>query len=110
MTTDYFWGKIAIVTGGSKGIGRATTIALARTGCQVVFTYASDSGACTKLVTEVGENKVLGIKSNAGNIDDIECHPNCGREIWTHRYNHRKRRYISCHSESYLKPPQTENK
>lgn len=72
MSTDYFQGKIAIITGGSKGIGRATTIALARTGCQVVFTYASDSGACTKLVAELGKEKVLGIKSNAGNIEDIE--------------------------------------
>lgn len=72
MTTNYFQGKIAIVTGGSKGIGRATTIALAKAGCQVVFTYASDSDACMKLVTEVGEDKVLGIKSNAGNVNDIE--------------------------------------
>jgi NAD(P)-dependent dehydrogenase (short-subunit alcohol dehydrogenase family) len=72
MSTSYFQGKIAIVTGGSKGIGRATTIALANTGCQVVFTYTSDSDACTKLVTEIGQDKVIGIKSNAGNIDDIE--------------------------------------
>lgn len=32
-------GKAAIVTGGSRGIGRATVLALAQEGCRVSFTY-----------------------------------------------------------------------
>ncbi len=32
-------GKVAIVTGGSRGIGRATVLAFAQEGCKVSFTY-----------------------------------------------------------------------
>ncbi len=38
--------KIAVVTGGSSGIGQAISIALAKEGCNVVFTYnSSEKGA-----------------------------------------------------------------
>ena len=33
--------KVALITGSSKGIGRATAIAFSRKGCRVVVTYAS---------------------------------------------------------------------
>ena len=36
MTTQRFEGKVAIVTGGSMGIGRATALQLAREGAQVI--------------------------------------------------------------------------
>ncbi|HEX9436860.1 MAG TPA: 3-oxoacyl-ACP reductase family protein [Candidatus Limnocylindria bacterium] len=43
-------GRVAIVTGGSKGIGRAIVIELARRGADVVFTYRSDDDGARETV------------------------------------------------------------
>jgi 3-oxoacyl-[acyl-carrier protein] reductase len=40
---------VAIVTGGSRGIGRAVVEALAKAGCDVSFTYRSNQGAADEL-------------------------------------------------------------
>jgi 3-oxoacyl-[acyl-carrier protein] reductase len=47
-----FKDKVAIVTGGSKGIGRAITLLLAQQGCQVFMNYSQDDQAAKKVVTE----------------------------------------------------------
>ncbi|MGB5811763.1 MAG: 3-oxoacyl-ACP reductase family protein [Polyangiales bacterium] len=50
-------GKIAIVTGGSRGIGRATCVALAEAGALVVINFRSNEDAANetlRLVTEAG--------------------------------------------------------
>jgi 3-oxoacyl-[acyl-carrier protein] reductase len=43
-----FEGKVAIVTGGSRGIGRATVVRLAAEGAHVVFTYKSNQEAAAE--------------------------------------------------------------
>ena len=48
-------GKIAIVTGGSRGIGRACVLDLARHGAEVWFVYQSSQEAAEKLAAEVAE-------------------------------------------------------
>lgn len=46
-------GKVAIVTGGSRGIGRASAKALARQGAHVVITYVGGEQAAAHTVAEI---------------------------------------------------------
>lgn len=48
-------GKHAIVTGASKGIGRAIALELARAGCDVVVGFGSDATSAQDVVAEIGE-------------------------------------------------------
>ena len=48
--------KVILVTGGSRGIGRAICTVLAARGHQVVFTYLSRADAARELVDEISRN------------------------------------------------------
>lgn len=68
--------KVAIITGGSRGIGEAIVLKFAEQGCHVAFTYISDSSAerSTALVKkcEAMNVKAKAYKSNAGKLSDCE--------------------------------------
>ena len=65
-------GKTALITGGSKGIGAATSLLLAKHGANVVINYSSDSTAADEIVKKIGNDKAIAIKGDAGSIPDIE--------------------------------------
>ncbi len=46
-------GQVGVVTGGSRGIGRAISLALAREGCRVVINYHSNADAARQVVQEI---------------------------------------------------------
>ncbi len=46
-------GKTALVTGASRGIGRASALALAQAGAQVLVHYSSNEGAADDVVAEI---------------------------------------------------------
>src|SRR5262245_48387805 len=48
-------GKIALVTGGSRGIGRAIGVALGRLGAKVVLTYTSNEAAAVEAAAAVAD-------------------------------------------------------
>ncbi|MGE4339729.1 MAG: SDR family NAD(P)-dependent oxidoreductase [Pigmentiphaga sp.] len=58
--------RIALITGGSRGIGRSTVEALARRGVSSIFTYNSNHAAADEVVTEA---KKLGVRAIAIQLD-----------------------------------------
>ncbi len=67
-------GKIALITGGSRGIGRACAIRLAGAGANVVVNYVSSRSAAEDVAREVmalGREAVV-IKADVGEPDDVE--------------------------------------
>ena len=53
-------GKVAVVTGGAKRIGRAIALALAERGCHVAITYLSSHREAAATVTSIRQRKVRG--------------------------------------------------
>ncbi|MBI4589872.1 MAG: SDR family oxidoreductase [Candidatus Rokubacteria bacterium] len=53
-------GRVGLVTGGSRGIGRAVCLELARAGADVAFSYRSDEDAARATEAEV---RALGVKT-----------------------------------------------
>ena len=51
--TKMFDNRVALVTGGSRGIGRATCLALAREGARVAINYVSDEKAAQSILQDV---------------------------------------------------------
>lgn len=58
--------KLALVTGGSRGIGRACALKLAQAGYDVVINYAGNEEAANKTVEEI---KALGVNAEAYKFD-----------------------------------------
>ncbi len=65
-------GKVAIVTGGSRGIGAATVRGLAREGADVAFSYVSAEDAASKVAGEVAREtgrRVLPFRADARDLE-----------------------------------------
>lgn len=62
--------KTAIVTGSSRGIGRAVALRLAEDGANVIVTYHSNKDTAEKIVSEIKEKGVdaiaLLVRDDAG--------------------------------------------
>lgn len=67
-------GKTAIITGGSRGIGRGIVEIFAKHGANVAFTYSSSQEAANSLAAEVSKPgvKAKAYKSNAASYDESQ--------------------------------------
>ena len=67
-------GKTVLVTGGSKGIGRAIVEAMAEQGANVIINYSSDEQAANEVAEIVKKHavKVLTVKANIAQQDEVE--------------------------------------
>ena len=73
MTELELSGRVALVTGGSRGIGAATVLALARAGADVAFTFARNgekAGEIAREVTALGRHAVA-MQVDSGDPDAV---------------------------------------
>jgi 3-oxoacyl-[acyl-carrier protein] reductase len=67
-------GKVAVVTGGSRGIGRAAVNCFARLGANVVINYVRDEQAAAETVKSAEDSgvKALAIRADVSRVDEAQ--------------------------------------
>jgi 3-oxoacyl-[acyl-carrier protein] reductase len=66
--------RVAIVTGASRGIGRATVLELAKYGAKVVVNYARSSNAADEVVKKIidGGGEAIALKADVSQTEEVD--------------------------------------
>ncbi|MBW4563592.1 MAG: 3-oxoacyl-[acyl-carrier-protein] reductase [Mojavia pulchra JT2-VF2] len=67
-------GKVAVITGASRGIGKAIALELATLGANVVVNYASSSAAADNLVAEItaAGGQAMALQADVSKVDQVD--------------------------------------
>lgn len=67
-------GKTAVVTGASRGIGRAVALELAEQGANVVVNYSGSEAKAHEVVEAIKEmgGQAIAVRANVGNSEDVQ--------------------------------------
>jgi len=74
-------GKAALVTGGGTGVGRATALALAERGCDVLVNYSRSTAPAEATARELRAKGVRGVAVQADVSDDGACRAMVARAL-----------------------------
>lgn len=76
-------GKVAVVTGGSRGIGKAISLALAEAGADILLNYSRSDKEADKVKKEIEKmgRKCVTVRANVGNFEQAQ---NIGKAAMNH--------------------------
>jgi NAD(P)-dependent dehydrogenase (short-subunit alcohol dehydrogenase family) len=65
-------GKVALITGASRGIGKAIALRLSRDGASVVINFSNDPAPADAIVQQLGSDRAIAVKANVAETSEVK--------------------------------------